>query len=81
MPLAGTAHFPTSSRHFAVTDGTQSVRADQVEWLDRRLGVVEGRPVDAPSNISALTGGVDMGRLLGSGTEASPEQDDGDLEL
>ena len=36
MPLTGTAHFPTSSRPFAVADGTQLLRADQVEWLDRR---------------------------------------------
>ncbi len=72
---------PSPTTSTPIAQGTQTVRACQVEWLDRRLGGVEGRPVDAPSNISAQTGGVDKGRLLGSGTDASPEQDDGDLEL
>ena len=72
---------PTSHKQQSLCQWNSIVACRQVEWLDRRLGVVEGRPIDAPSNISALTGGVDMGRLLGSGADASPEQDDGDLEL
>ena len=60
---------------------TEAACLSRVEWLDRRLCVVEGKPpMEVP--VSQMTGHLDVVKVLtAAAAAAAPEDDGGDVEL